>query len=42
MLTDAEMNLKVAIVMQLGELNREQAIKKLDEVNGVVRNAVKL
>ena len=42
LLTDAEMNLKIAIVMQLGELNREQAIKKLDEVNGVVRNAVKL
>ena len=42
LLTDAQMNLKVAIVMQLGKLNREHAIKKLDEVNGVVRNAVKL
>jgi len=42
LLTDAEMNLKVAIVMQLGELNREHAIRKLDEVNGVVRNAVNL
>lgn len=42
LLTDAEMNLKVAIVMELGELNREHAIRKLDEVNGVVRNAVNL
>lgn len=42
LLTEAENNLKVAIVMQLGELDREQAISKLDEVNGVVRNAVDL
>jgi len=42
LLTEAENNLKVAIVMQLGELDREQAIGKLDEVNGVVRNAVDL
>ena len=42
LLIEAEMNLKVAIVMQLGELNLEDAIKKLDEVNGVVRNAVNL
>jgi len=40
LLTKANMSLKVAIVMQLGELNLEQAIKKLDEVNGIVRNAV--
>ncbi len=42
LLTEAEMNLKVAIVMRLGKLNLEQAIKKLDEVNGVVRNAVNI
>jgi len=42
LLTAAEMNLKVAIVMQLGELNREHAIHKLDDVNGEVRKAVKL
>ena len=42
LLIDAEMNLKVAIVMQLGELNLKDAIKKLDEVNGIVRNAVNL
>ena len=42
LLTEAENNLKVAIVMQLGELDRGQAISKLDEVNGVVRNAVDL
>ena len=42
LLTETENNLKVAIVMQLGELDREQAISKLDEVNGVVRNAVDL
>ncbi|TFB13564.1 N-acetylmuramic acid 6-phosphate etherase [Candidatus Marinimicrobia bacterium MT.SAG.4] len=42
LLTEAENNLKVAIVMQLGELDREKAISKLDEVNGVVRNAVDL
>ena len=42
LLIEAESNLKVAIVMQLGELNREQAINKLDEANGVVRNAVDL
>ena len=41
-LTDAEMSLKVAIVMQLGEMNRAQANQKLDEVNGIVRNAVNL
>ena len=40
LLTKANMSLKVAIVMQLGELNLEQAINKLDEVNGIVRNAV--
>ena len=42
LLTDAEMSLKVAIVMQLGEMNRAQANQKLDEVNGIVRNAVNL
>lgn len=42
LLTEAENNLKLAIVMQLGELDREQAMSKLDEVNGVVRNAVDL
>lgn len=42
LLTDAEMSLKVAIVMQLGEMNREQANQKLDEVNGIVRNAINL
>ena len=42
LLTDAEMSLKVAIVMQLGEMNRAKANQKLDEVNGIVRNAVNL
>ena len=42
LLTDAEMSLKVAIVMQIGEMNRAQANQKLDEVNGIVRNAVNL
>ena len=42
LLTEAEMNLKVAIVMQLGEMNPERAIKKLDEANGLIRKAVNI
>jgi len=42
LLTKANMSLKAAIVMQLGELNLEEANRKLDAANGIVRNAVNL